>query len=417
MNRKTPLFIAMLASAALSAHAQNLVTNPGLESGNFTGWTLFGSTSLSHVNGHSVHSGMFSAELGNGAIFIGGSLEQNITTVAGQLYHVDFWLANSNGQTFHNIFGGSFAGVTILSLHDSGDFGYTHFSGNVTATSTSSVLGFGFFHNALTPPNNLNGYWYLDDVSVTPTSTPYDFNGDGKPDYVLYYATTRQTALWYLNNNVYIGAAYAPTLPAGWTVVDVADFNRDGHNDYTLFNPSTRQTAIWYLNNNVYIGGGYGPTLPSGWQLVAVSDFNGDGKPDYVLFNPSTRQTAIWYLNNRVYVGGGYGPTLPSGWQLVAVGDFNVDGKPDYVLYNPSTRQTAIWYLNNTVYVSGAGGPAIASGYVLSGVADFNGDGKPDYLLYNPSTRVTAIWYMNNNVRIGTAFGPTLTAGWSLAAP
>jgi hypothetical protein len=39
LNRKTPLLIAVLASAALSTHAQNLVTNPGFETGDFTGWT------------------------------------------------------------------------------------------------------------------------------------------------------------------------------------------------------------------------------------------------------------------------------------------------------------------------------------------------------------------------------------------
>ena len=40
-----------------------------------------------------------------------------------------------------------------------------------------------------------------------------DFNSDGKPDYVLYNAGTQQTAVWYLNNNVYIGGAFTPTLP------------------------------------------------------------------------------------------------------------------------------------------------------------------------------------------------------------
>jgi hypothetical protein len=38
-----------------------------------------------------------------------------------------------------------------------------------------------------------------------------------------------------------------------WTVVGAADFDRDGHPDFALFNSSTRQTAIWYLNNNVYV--------------------------------------------------------------------------------------------------------------------------------------------------------------------
>jgi hypothetical protein len=90
-----------------------------------------------------------------------------------------------------------------------------------------------------------------------------DFNGDGKPDYLLYNGSTRQTAIWYLNNNVLSSGLYGPTLPAGWTLVGVTDFNRDGHGDYLLFNASTGQTAIWYLNNNVVISGAYGPTVPS----------------------------------------------------------------------------------------------------------------------------------------------------------
>ena len=46
-----------------------------------------------------------------------------------------------------------------------------------------------------------------------------DFNGNGKPDYVLYNAGTRQTAIWYLNNNVFVSGAFGPSLPAGWSLV------------------------------------------------------------------------------------------------------------------------------------------------------------------------------------------------------
>jgi hypothetical protein len=244
-----------------------------------------------------------------------------------------------------------------------------------------------------------------------------DFNHDGKADYLLYNAGTRQTAVWYLNNNVFIGGAFAPTLPGGWRVIDVADFNRDGKPDYALFNASTRQTAIWYLSGVMFIGGANGPTLPIGWALVAIGDFNNDGKPDYVLYNASIRQTAVWYLNNNVFIGGANGPTLPAGWSLVGVADFNRDGKRDYVLFTPTTHQTAIWYLSGTIRIGGAFGPTIAAGYNLTGAADFNRDGKPDYVLFNPGTRGTAIWYLNNNVRIGAAFGPTLAAGYTLAAP
>ncbi len=152
---------------------------------------------------------------------------------------------------------------------------------------------------------------------VSSASVPTDVNGDGKPDYLLYNPTTRQTVIWYLNNDVLIGHAYGPVLWSGWSLVGVADFNGDGKPDYLLYNPTTRQTVIWYLNNDVLIGHAYGPVLWSGWSLVGVADFNGDGKPDYLLYDPTTRQTVIWYLNNDVLIGHAYGPTLSSAWSLV----------------------------------------------------------------------------------------------------
>ncbi len=252
---------------------------------------------------------------------------------------------------------------------------------------------------------------------TTARAAVIDFNGDGSPDYVLQRASTRQTAIWYLDNNVYTGSAFGPTLSAGWGLASVADFNRDGHTDYALFNPITDRTGIWYLSGPTLIASAYGPTLPSGWELAATADFNGGGNPDYVLYKASTRQTAIWYLNNNVFVGGGYGPTLPIRWGLAGVADFNRDGHTDYALFNSSTGQTAIWYLSGRTQIGGAYGPTVPGGWGLVATADFNSDGKPDYVLYNPSTRQTAIWYLNNNVFIGGAYGPTLPVGWSLVAP
>ena len=246
---------------------------------------------------------------------------------------------------------------------------------------------------------------------------PTDFNRDGHPDYLLYNAVTQQTAVLYLNNNVYTDGAYAPTLPVGWRVIDVADFNRDDHPDYLLYNAVTRQTAVWYLIDNVYTGGAYGPTLPTGWELVATGDFNNDGKPDYVLYNASTLQTAVWYLNNNVYLGGGFGPTLPAGWVLIGTADFDRDGHTDYLLFHPSSGYTAIGYLSGLTLIGAAWGPILPSGWALVATADFNGDGKPDYVLYSSATRQTAIWYLNNNVFVNGALGPTLPVGWSLIAP
>ena len=249
------------------------------------------------------------------------------------------------------------------------------------------------------------------------TAAVADFNFDGHPDLVLRNAGTRQTAIWYLNNNFYIGGAYGPTLVAGWVLRGLADFNRDSHSDYALFAPSTNQTALWYLSGPTFIGSVYGPTLPSGWELRGAADFNGDGNSDYLLYKASTRQTAVWYLNNNIHVGGGYGRTLPSGWSLMGAADFNHDGHPDYVLFIPATGQTVIGYLSGLTVIGVAVGPTIPGGWALVAIADLNGDGNPDYVLYQASTRQTAVWYLNNNVFVGSAYGPTLPAGWSLTAP
>jgi uncharacterized protein YbdZ (MbtH family) len=61
---------------------------------------------------------------------------------------------------------------------------------------------------------------------------------------------------------------FGPTLPGGWELVAVGKFNDDCQPDYVLYNASTRQTAIWYVNNNVFAGGAFGPTLPGVWRLA-----------------------------------------------------------------------------------------------------------------------------------------------------
>jgi hypothetical protein len=54
-----------------------------------------------------------------------------------------------------------------------------------------------------------------------------------------------------------------------YDLVGLADFDGNGRPDYVLYNPSTHHTAIWYLNNYQLISTANGPTLPAGWSLVA----------------------------------------------------------------------------------------------------------------------------------------------------
>jgi hypothetical protein len=72
-----------------------------------------------------------------------------------------------------------------------------------------------------------------------------------------------------------------PTLPSGWALVATADFNSDGHPYYVLYRSTSRQTAIWFLNNNILVSGAVGPTLPAGWSVVGAADFNGNINPGW----------------------------------------------------------------------------------------------------------------------------------------
>jgi hypothetical protein len=198
-----------------------------------------------------------------------------------------------------------------------------------------------------------------------------DFNGDRYPDYALFNIDTRErgeTKILYLNNNLLLGSAPGPRVPNGWKLQKVGEFNGDGKPDYVIVNSTTRQTQIWYMNNTRIISQGPGPTLESGWDLRAVADFNGDGLDDYLLFNSGSGRTEIWYIVRRNRVRRADGPTVSQPWRLRGAADFNRDGHPDYLIYQPnqSPKKTGIWYMNDNARIGAALGPPIQSPWSIA---------------------------------------------------
>src|SRR5438046_9924616 len=92
-----------------------------------------------------------------------------------------------------------------------------------------------------------------------------------------------------------IALALVVCAAAGAARAAISDFNGDGHPDYVLFlqNAKTPQTAIWYLNNNVFISAAYGPTLPTCWFLVSVVDYNWDYHYDFLYVNNSVGKQSV----------------------------------------------------------------------------------------------------------------------------
>ena len=160
-THKASLALALFTVGAITvapAQAQNLVTNPGFETGNPTGYTVSGSGVSFNVN--NPHTGNYAAEFSGVNQF--GHLSQVIATTTGDTYNVSFFLTNSGAPAIE--FKASFAGFQGVDVVNANPFDYTQYSFTAVATGSSSLLQFDGFQNP--------SAFFLDDISVTDAGAP-----------------------------------------------------------------------------------------------------------------------------------------------------------------------------------------------------------------------------------------------------
>jgi hypothetical protein len=124
--------VSLLGLGITQSTKANLITNPGFETGDFTGWTVF--VGIVSVGPEFPHSGSFAT-----SPFPTSEVGQTLATTPGAIYHVSFFLAQpvGSGGTLDVLWGGS----TVFSYIFNSPSGYTELTFNVTASSASTALG------------------------------------------------------------------------------------------------------------------------------------------------------------------------------------------------------------------------------------------------------------------------------------
>jgi hypothetical protein len=175
MRHKLGIFTLALTAllGSQSAFADQLVTNGGFETGDFTGWNLAGPATTSSnpslfygVDTLDAATGTYGAYLGTE--FNTLQLSQSLTLADSHNYTVSFSLANLGGPLagFNNSFSLSLGGVTVFSETNAPASNFTNysFSFNTSSTFPTSDL-------LLITSENDASYFSLDNVSVS-TATP-----------------------------------------------------------------------------------------------------------------------------------------------------------------------------------------------------------------------------------------------------
>jgi hypothetical protein len=230
-----------------------------------------------------------------------------------------------------------------------------------------------------------------------------DFDGDGKVDVVAANDVQGFSfSLMYLRglgDGSFAAARdyYSPAPPAGEydyaAGIASADFNGDGRPDFVVGNAASISAGVTVLVANpdgtLQSGVNYGSS--ANLDFVATGDFNSDGNQDIVASDALTGEVEL-------FLGRGDGtfndpevfPAIAGPAGRIVTGDFNRDGKPDVavtgwlgsvaVLLNDGTG-TLLPPVTYTV--AGGGFEMIA--------ADLNGDGNLDLLIPDQSGSTLSI--------------------------
>ena len=167
-SARVALVIGLVLRAGLAA-AQNLVTNPGFETGNTSGWFAFGSPTLAVETSH-VHSGAYACLVTNRTATWNGIAQSFVGVLqAGQTYDVSAWVRLVNGGnetiqlTMQKTDGSGTSYATIASGSVSSN-AWTQISDQYTYNPSGTVTTLNFYAEV---PSSSTAAFYIDDVQFS----------------------------------------------------------------------------------------------------------------------------------------------------------------------------------------------------------------------------------------------------------
>jgi hypothetical protein len=234
--------------------------------------------------------------------------------------------------------------------------------------------------------------------AAAPAQHVFDYNGDGKTDYVV----TRNTGggptgqiTWFTKLN---GGAES-TFPLGLASDFFlgADFDGDGKTDITVWRPGAPGTAAFYILQSMTGTLRIVSFGQSGDDPAVIGDYSGDGKADPAIYRAGANagdKSTWWYLPSS---GPNANIQVPVIWgqngDFPAPGDYDGDGKADFAIQRNSGGGQGRFYF---LLATGATPNTVVFGRPSDNIVpgDYDGDGKTDIATVRGSGSGTYEWWI-----------------------
>lgn len=212
------------------------------------------------------------------------------------------------------------------------------------------------------------------------TSSPFDFDGDGRADVAVFRPSDR---VWYLNRSQ--AGLSATQFGLSTDKISPADYDGDGRTDISIYRDGT-----WFWlksSDNSIRAAQFGNTT----DIPVPADYTGDGPAELAVYRNGTWWTLDLENNQTSTIQFG----LPTDKPFVA--DYDGDGRADQAVY-----RNGEWHLNRSAQGYTVINFGLASDQPV--VGDYDGDGKADPAVYRDGT-----WYLLQSTNSYAAFQFGLT--------